>query len=94
MKKSLKNAENAINNLAFSIVKRYDLDEKDSFWIGDSIGGVFCVSDWCLGVEDLFEIVRNEPTYDQLSGWYYNRLDSYEDEKIICYTLKNWKTNH
>ena len=84
----LKKYYEACELIAQEIVKRYG-DSTDSFWVGDDIGGVFCLSDCFLSVNEMVELIELDVTEEEFFDWYYWRLDLWEQEKEVRLNLKN-----
>lgn len=84
----LKKYYKACEEIAQEIVKRYG-DPIYSFWVGDEIGGVFCLSDYYLSINEMVELIALDVTDEEFFEWYYWRLDLWEQEKEVPLNLKN-----
>lgn len=76
--KVITNWRKATEALAKVFTKKYFPDEvygKDTFWVGDEIGGVFSVSDYFFDVNRMIECLELNATFEQLSDYYYDSLD-------------------
>lgn len=78
MSKVIDNWRKATDELAKEFTKKYFPEErwgKDTFWVGDEIGSVFCVADMFFDVDRMITALENNATFDQLYDYYHAEVD-------------------
>lgn len=81
--KEIKQWRKATDDVAKVFVKKYFSNEdysKDTFWVGDEIGGVFSVTDMFFNVDQMITALENKATFDQLYDYYHAELDAAMEE--------------
>jgi len=72
---AIENWREATEQVADTFVERFFLEEKysprghGSSWVGDEIGGVFCISDMFFSLDRMIEAIVYNATFDQLCDY-------------------------
>lgn len=72
MKKEIKAWKEATEAIAKVFTKKYFPDEEyrvDTYWVGDEVGGVYCVADRFFNVDRMIEALELGATYEQISEY-------------------------
>lgn len=85
----------ATENLTKAFCKKYFPDErygKDTYWVGDQMGGVFFVYDFFFDVNHMIEALELKATYEQLSTYDCESLkwEMYNPGKPFHTNFKNY----
>jgi hypothetical protein len=92
--KAIKEWRNATDNLAKAFAKKYFPDEPTqyNFWVGDDIGGVFCVCEMFFDVDRMVTALELKATFDQLYDYYHAEIDHATEnpEKPFRINFKNF----
>lgn len=81
--KVIKAYHKATEDIAKVFVKKYFPNEicgKDTFWVGDQIGGVFSVSDMFLNIDQMIIMLENKAKFEQLYDYYWAAVDAGMEE--------------
>jgi len=89
MKKQLNKTEKEINNLVDCFVNKYFDGDEEFYWV-DYTGGTLSVSDMFFSFDDILETARYNPSYEQLSSWYYYHVDCSYVKDSLRFSLRNW----
>jgi len=93
MIKELKTYYEATDALAKAFVKKHfeenDFIEPLQWWVGDDIGGVYCVNDYYFDVDFMTTALKNKATLGQVIDYYDLSLEAYENSKTIA-NFKNY----
>ena len=68
--KAIENYNKACNAIAELWVKKHEFDLTDSFWVGNTIGGVFCASDFFANMETMLIDLKLDAPEDQFIKWH------------------------
>lgn len=73
-----------------AMLKSFDVDMENCFWVSDEIGGVFAVCDLLfLNMQEIVYVVENDISYDECIAWQdYNAMASEFNFNHI--NLKSW----
>jgi hypothetical protein len=84
------------NDVAKEFTRKYFPNERfrlDTFWAGDEIGGVFCVSDMFFDVNRMIESLELKASFDQLYDYAnaeLNHATSADGDKPTPINFKNY----
>jgi hypothetical protein len=86
---------NATEELAQVFTEKYFPAEeygKYTFWAGDEIGGVFCVSDYFFDVDRMIEALELGATFEQIGDYVNMELEHCEEnsDKPMPVNFKNY----
>ena len=88
--KEIKNYYRSCEAIKDLFIKTYYSDSyDDSFWVGDEIGGVFCISDEFFGFSDMVTLLENKVSYDKMIDWYGWSLEEHAAGNSVM-NLKNY----
>lgn len=57
-------------------MKRYDCLD----WVGNDIGGVYCIADMFIGVDFILDALENNATLDQICNYYWMLVENASKE--------------
>lgn len=71
------NFKTACNDLAKAFCKQMDVDYKDSWWVADEQGGVFCFLDGEMftNCEDMVLTIEHRLSFDEFYAFYQQWID-------------------
>lgn len=78
MDKIIQNWKDATEAVAKVFTRKYFPTErygKDTSWVGDEIGGIYCVSDYFFNIDRMLEALENDATIGQLIDYYDKELE-------------------
>ena len=92
----IKQYEEACEAVRIEFIEKYHLydedeltvDDIESFWIGDEIGGVCFVDDMYMNINHMVDALKYKPTKEQFNEWYWNIYADPDAE--INYNLKSY----
>jgi len=86
---SLEIWEKATNDLAQQFANKY-FDGGEWYWIGDQIGGVYCIADYFFILDRIIEALELRATYKQLIQFYDYELQCHEKDEAKTINFKNF----
>lgn len=78
---AIKTWENAIDGIAKAFAEKHFPEyADDAYWTGDSIGGVFCVSDWFFDGNHMLKALQLDATFEQVEEYYNAEAEHYGED--------------
>ena len=88
-KKLIDNYEVACNDLAYAFAERLGFNRYDCRWVADEPGGVFEMSDYYIGMQEITAGLRLNAKWDEFSEWYDYNLRAHH-VGVYFPNFENW----
>ncbi len=91
--KVIKEWRKATEQVAMTFVKKYfkgSIYGKDSFWVADRVGEVFCICDYFFDTSRMIEALELKATVDELIDYHDMEVEAGMEDRPIRINFENY----